>query len=161
MYYKNVCIIHSAPPPSYLHIAPHHIWTMHCTNGIPPNEIFQKRTIIANIVVMRMIFTSYQGLSIDYVVNFEGLGRSAPLCVVQSVLCNKSFLLNPHVHCIALHIVRSVSRRAAGYTCSAVCQLRVPSTPAASQNSCENSINCGGFPLHTPSVISLRYHSRP
>ena len=56
---------------------------------------------------------------------------------------------------------QSVSRRAAGYTCSAVCQLRVPSTPAASQNSCENSINCGGFPLHTSTVITLRYHSQP
>ena len=87
MYYKNVCIIHSAPPPSYLHIAPHHIWTMHCTNGIPPNEKFQKRSIIANIVVMRMIFTSYQGLSIDYIVNFEGLGRSVPsLC--SSTVCS-------------------------------------------------------------------------
>ena len=56
---------------------------------------------------------------------------------------------------------KSVSRRAAGYTCSAVCQLWVPSTPATSQNSCENPINCGGFPLHTPPVISLRYHTRP
>ena len=97
MYYKNVCIIHSAPPPSYLHIAPHHIWTMHCTNGIPPNEKFQKRSIIANIVVMRMIFTSYQGLSIDYIVTFEGLGRSVPpLC--SSTEC-KSFLLKLHMHC--------------------------------------------------------------
>ena len=43
---------------------------------------------------------------------------------------------------------QSVAAAATDYTCSVVCQLRVPSTPAASQNPCENFNNCGGFPLH-------------
>ena len=55
----------------------------------------------------------------------------------------------------------SVGRRATDYTCSAVCQLRVPSTPAASQNLCENLNICEGPPLHIPTVISLRYHTQP
>ena len=51
-----------------------------------------------------------------------------------------------------------VAAAATDYTCSVVCQLRVPHTPAASQNLCENFHKCGGLPLHIPTVISLRYH---
>ena len=57
--------------------------------------------------------------------------------------------------------IQSVAAAATDYTCSVVCQLRVPHTPAASQNLCENFHNRGGPPLHIPTVISLRYHLQP
>ena len=48
MYDKNVCIMHSATLSVISpYIVPHHIWTMHDTNGFPSNEKIQKRSIVA------------------------------------------------------------------------------------------------------------------
>ena len=48
MYDKNVCIMHSATLSVISpYIVPHHIWTMHYTNGFPSNEKIQKRSIVA------------------------------------------------------------------------------------------------------------------
>ena len=63
MYDKNVCIMHSATLSVISpYIVPHHIWTMHYTNGFPSNEKNpeQKHYGIIVVFIISDVLTCFQ-----------------------------------------------------------------------------------------------------